>query len=43
MHPAGASITNDAHNDMFRSERLRADQWRAGTGVTAIESPIFTR
>jgi hypothetical protein len=26
-----------------RSDKLRADQWRAGTAVTAIASPIFTR
>jgi hypothetical protein len=34
--------TNEAHSDMLRSDRLRADQWRVGTGVTAIASAILT-
>ena len=29
MRPAGASITNDAHSALLRSDRLRADQCRA--------------
>ena len=35
MRPAGVSMTNEAHSDMLRSDRLRADQWRVGTSVTA--------
>ena len=35
MRPPGASMTNDAHSDMLRSDTLRADQCRVATSVTA--------
>src|SRR5712672_2766010 len=41
MRPPGVSITNDAHSDMLRSEKLRADQCRAATSVTATPAPMY--
>src|SRR5271156_6415292 len=34
---------NDAHSDMLRSDRLRADQCRAGTSVIVTPDPTSTR